>query len=146
MNSAPHNGNDMNIRALRPGVILYNGGTRCDTAIGPCACGAWHTAEENRPTFPDAVLQMPGQAPSTLSEDAQELWFEGSDMHAIINDGRHIVYKNFQMTYPPLPPALGLDSTSADGVITIPITMTFEGEELPEPPKTSRFDIALGKK
>lgn len=30
-------------------VVYYNGnGVRCDVAIGPCACGAWHTPEESR--------------------------------------------------------------------------------------------------
>ncbi|MFH1047286.1 MAG: hypothetical protein V1738_03190 [Patescibacteria group bacterium] len=23
-----------------------NGGQRCDVALGPCACGAWHTKDE----------------------------------------------------------------------------------------------------
>ena len=23
-------------------VEIYNAGTRCDMALGPCACGAWH--------------------------------------------------------------------------------------------------------
>lgn len=27
-------------------IVVYNGGVRCDTAIGPCSCGATHTLEE----------------------------------------------------------------------------------------------------
>lgn len=37
------------LRAIAPGHIRYNGGTQCDMAIGPCACGAWHIAEERIP-------------------------------------------------------------------------------------------------
>lgn len=28
-------------------IIKYNG-ARCDAALGPCSCGAWHTEEELR--------------------------------------------------------------------------------------------------
>ena len=28
----------------------FNGGERCDMDVGPCACGAWHTAHEERDT------------------------------------------------------------------------------------------------
>lgn len=27
---------------------LYNKGMRCDTLLGPCACGAWHHHDETR--------------------------------------------------------------------------------------------------
>lgn len=27
-------------------VAVYNGGVRCDTIEGPCACGAWHNPDE----------------------------------------------------------------------------------------------------
>lgn len=37
------------LRAIAPDHIRYNGGTRCDMAVGPCACGAWHTVEEAIP-------------------------------------------------------------------------------------------------
>ena len=29
-------------RLQRPALYGYNGGVRCDTHSGPCACGAWH--------------------------------------------------------------------------------------------------------
>jgi len=29
---------------------IFNGGVACDMLIGPCACGAWHTAAEKRST------------------------------------------------------------------------------------------------
>ena len=148
MNAAPHGPNDMRILALRPDIILHNGGVKCDMAIGPCACGAWHTAAENRPSdVPDAIAPL-ANVPNDVIENASELWFEGrdgnenSDMHVIDEEGKHFVYTNVHMTSAPA----GFDSTSEDGTITVPITMTFEGEEIPPPPKPSRFDIALGKK
>jgi hypothetical protein len=30
---------------LAPGVVRYNGGTRCDMERGPCSCGAWHSPQ-----------------------------------------------------------------------------------------------------
>lgn len=27
---------------------VYNGGTRCDMAVGPCSCKAWHYLGEKR--------------------------------------------------------------------------------------------------
>ena len=24
------------------GMVLHNGGVRCDMLFGPCSCGAWH--------------------------------------------------------------------------------------------------------
>jgi len=31
---------------LPEGTVRTNGGVRCDMAVGPCACGAWHKAED----------------------------------------------------------------------------------------------------
>lgn len=28
--------------------LIYNGMTKCDMAIGPCSCGAWHFLGEDR--------------------------------------------------------------------------------------------------
>lgn len=32
---------------LEKGVVRFNGGTQCDMAVGPCACGAWHKQEDS---------------------------------------------------------------------------------------------------
>lgn len=34
---------------LPPGLVLVNGGRRCDMAVGPCSCGATHEWSEDRP-------------------------------------------------------------------------------------------------
>lgn len=31
---------------LHDKIVITNGGTRCDTLDGPCACGAWHSYAE----------------------------------------------------------------------------------------------------
>ncbi len=32
----------------RTGWMRYNGGQECDMDDGPCACGSWHTVDEER--------------------------------------------------------------------------------------------------
>lgn len=59
------------------GVVVYNGSTRpCDTAVGPCSCGAWHTPgcwDKNTPQQ-DALrlylLDLESRSPNTNGEDA----------------------------------------------------------------------------
>ncbi len=31
---------------LPEGFEFWNGGVKCDMAVGPCACGAWHNAKD----------------------------------------------------------------------------------------------------
>ena len=33
------------------GLLGSNGGVLCDTLEGPCACGAWHTKDEEIPSW-----------------------------------------------------------------------------------------------
>jgi len=33
---------DLDIISLPDWLVVYNGFQRCDAALGPCACGAWH--------------------------------------------------------------------------------------------------------
>lgn len=37
------------------GVRRYNAGIQCDMAIGPCACGAWHSAQHAIDWFGECV-------------------------------------------------------------------------------------------
>ncbi|MHA1469123.1 MAG: hypothetical protein ACTSSP_01030 [Candidatus Asgardarchaeia archaeon] len=34
-----------------------NGGVRCDTIDGPCACGAWHVAKEKRKIVKKEIIE-----------------------------------------------------------------------------------------
>lgn len=34
------------ICGLPQGIILRNGGSRCDLLFGPCSCGAWHKIKD----------------------------------------------------------------------------------------------------
>jgi len=36
------------IKALDKSNRRWNGGVECDVEIGPCACGAWHSLDENK--------------------------------------------------------------------------------------------------
>ena len=39
---------DLDIIGLPDWLLVDNGGVRCDMAIGPCSCGAWHYTGEER--------------------------------------------------------------------------------------------------
>lgn len=30
------------LASIPKGMVLKNGGARCDMLLGPCSCGAWH--------------------------------------------------------------------------------------------------------
>ena len=41
-------GERIDIVGLPDYMDIYNGGEKCDMAIGPCSCGAWHYRGEDR--------------------------------------------------------------------------------------------------
>lgn len=68
---------ETSIKIADKSIKKFNGGIECDVEIGPCACGAWHTIQDNKKNFlhNDDIKSLLNLLDSILArpEDASQL-------------------------------------------------------------------------